>query len=466
MSGETILIVDDEESVRNALAGVMADEGYEVVTTASGKAGFDLLNETHPALALLDIAMPGMDGIETLRRFKEARPEMPVIMITGHGTIETAVKTTKMGAYDFMVKPPELEHLTLVVRHALEESRLREENESLKKRIERRYEIVGESGKIRELKQQIALAGPTNGWVLIHGESGTGKELVARAIHRASKRSTGPFVEVNCAAIPQELIESELFGHERGAFTGATSTKRGKFELADGGTIFLDEIGDMSLPTQAKVLRVLEGQEFQRVGGTRTLKTDVRVVAASNKDLAEEIKKGNFREDLYYRLNVIPLDVPPLRERMDDIPLLVNHFLQEFSLEYGQKPKTIEPEALTLFLRYPWPGNVRELRNIIERLIIMVPGPTLTARDVPPPINRPQAERRTPDEGQLAASADMSSLVRPATLKEARAAFERGFIIQKLRENGGNVSKTADAIGLERSNLHRKIKVLGIELDQ
>ncbi len=460
MSGEIILIVDDEESVRNSLAGVMRDEGYDVVSAVSGKEGIDLLHETQPSLALLDINMPEMDGIETLRRFKEMRPDMPVIMVTGHGTIETAVKTTKMGAYDFIMKPPELEPLLLVVKHGLEESRLRQENESLKRSIERRHEIIGESEKIKTLKQQIALAGPTNGWVLIHGESGTGKELVARAIHRASRRSSGPFVEVNCAAIPQELIESELFGHEKGSFTGATGMKRGKFELAHGGTIFLDEIADMSMATQAKVLRVLEGQEFQRVGGTKTLKADVRVIAASNKTLVDEIKKGAFREDLYYRLNVIPLEVPPLRERVDDIPRLVRHFLQEFSTEYGQKTKTIDDDALDLFVRYQWPGNVRELRNIIERLIIMAPAPVLRVQDVPPPINSSQ-----PDRQASAAPIGGRGWHNHATLKDARAAFERDFIMQKLRENGGNVSRTADAIGVERSNLHRKIKAHGIELE-
>ncbi len=459
MANETILIVDDEESVRKSLADVMRDEGYEVVTAASGKEGVELLRESQPALALLDIAMPEMDGIETLRLFRDMRPDMPVIMITGHGTIETAVKTTKMGAYDFMVKPPELAHLTLVVRHGLEEYRLREENASLRKSIERRFEIVGESGAIKALKQQIVLAGPTNGWVLIHGESGTGKELVARAIHRSSRRASGPFVEVNCAAIPQELIESELFGHEKGSFTGATGAKRGKFEIADGGTIFLDEIADMSLATQAKVLRVLEGQEFQRVGSTRTLRTDVRVIAASNKNLADEIRKGAFREDLYYRLNVIPLEVPPLRERSDDIPRLIRHFLQEFSNEYGQKPKTIEDNALKLFVKYPWPGNVRELRNFIERLIIMVPGPVLTAADVPPPVRSLQREKLQDFGGS-------SVRTHASTLKDARAEFEREFIMQKLKEFNGNVSRTADAICVERSNLHRKIKALGIETEE
>ncbi len=460
MSGETILIVDDEESVRKSLADVMRDEGYEIVTAASGKEGIDLLHEVQPSIALLDIAMPDMDGIETLRRLKELRPDLPVVMITGHGTIETAVKTTKLGAYDFIVKPPELQHLTLVVQHGIEESRLREENESLRKSIERRNEIVGESEKIKALKRQIALAGPTNGWVLIHGESGTGKELVARAIHRASKRACGPFVEVNCAAIPQELIESELFGHEKGSFTGATGMKRGKFELAKGGTIFLDEIADMSMATQAKVLRVLEGQEFQRVGGIKTLKADVRVVAASNKNLADEITRGTFREDLYYRLNVIPLEVPPLREREDDIPRLVSYFLQEFSTEYGQKTKTIDDDALALFVRYRWPGNVRELRNIIERLIIMVPGPTLRSQDVPPPLSSLQQGRLAP-----ALLNGVRADYDHATLKGARAEFEREFIAQKLKQYGGNVSRTADAIGVERSNLHRKIKALGIEID-
>ena len=460
MSSETILIVDDEESVRKSLADVMRDEGYEVVTAASGKEGVDLLHESQPSIALLDIAMPDMDGIETLQRLKEIRPDLPVVMITGHGTIETAVKTTKLGAYDFIVKPPELPHLTLVVQHGIEESRLREENESLRKSIERRNEIVGESEKIKALKRQIALAGPTNGWVLIHGESGTGKELVARAIHRASKRASGPFVEVNCAAMPQELIESELFGHEKGSFTGATGMKRGKFELANGGTIFLDEIADMSMATQAKVLRVLEGQEFQRVGGIKTLKADVRVIAASNKNLADEIRRGAFREDLYYRLNVIPLEVPPLRERAGDIPRLVRYYLQEFSTEYGQKTKTIDDDALALFVQYQWPGNVRELRNIIERLIIMVPGPTLRTRDVPSPLSSLQQERHAPvlSNGGRAGHDH-------ATLKDARAEFEREFIAQKLKECGGNVSRTADAIGVERSNLHRKIKALGIELE-
>ncbi len=460
MAGKTILIVDDEESIRKSLAGILGDEGYEVVAAPSGREGLDVLGEAQPVLALLDIAMPGMDGIETLKRFKEVRPEMQVIMITGHGTIETAVKTTKMGAYDFIEKPLSLERVSLAVKHGLEEYRLREENESLKRSIAKRHEIVGESARIKALRRQIALAGPTNGWVLIHGESGTGKELVARAIHGASKRAAGPFVEVNCAAIPQELIESELFGHERGAFTGATSMKRGKFELADRGTIFLDEIGDMSLATQAKVLRVLEGQEFQRVGGTRTLKTDVRVVAASNKNLEEEIKRGGFREDLYYRLNVVPLEAPPLRARREDIPLLVRHFLREFSNEYGQKAKTIEDAALDLFVQYAWPGNVRELRNFIERLIIMTPGPTITRHEVPPPVNRIAAEQATENGRQ-------ATVPQPdyATLKDARAAFEREFIILKLKEHGGNVSKTADAIGVERSNLHRKIKALGIEAE-
>jgi two-component system nitrogen regulation response regulator NtrX len=451
MASETILIVDDEESIRQSLAGILHDEGYEIASASSGREALDLLSGVQPALALLDIAMPGMDGIETLRRFKETRPEMQVIMITGHGTIDTAVQTTKMGAYDFLQKPLSLERVTLAVKHGLEEFRLRQENETLRKSIDRRYEIVGESAAIRSLKQQISLAGPTNGWVLIHGESGSGKELVARAIHKASRRAGGPFVEVNCAAIPHELIESELFGHEKGSFTGATGMKRGKFEVADQGTIFLDEIADMSLATQAKVLRVLEGQEFQRVGGTKTLRTDVRVIAASNKDLAEEIRKGSFREDLFYRLNVVPLEVPPLRDRKEDIPILAHHFLQEFAAEYGQKPKAIAADALALFVSYPWRGNVRELRNFIERMMIMVSGTSIAAGDVPPPVSRPLVGR--PSAG---------ALLGHGTLKEARAAFEREYIIRKLKENNGNVSKTADEIDVERSNLHRKIKALGI----
>jgi len=461
MPGPTVLIIDDEESIRKTMKGVLADEGYEIATAASGQEGIDLLQEAQPAIVMLDISMePGIDGIETLRRIKEIRPELPIIMITGHGEIETAVRTIKMGAYDFIQKPLALEQVLLSVKHGLDDSKLRDENESLRRSIERRYELVGESAAIEALKYQISRAGPTNGWVLIHGESGSGKELVARAIHRASKRVSGPFVEVNCAAIPQELIESELFGHEKGSFTGATGLKRGKFELSDKGTIFLDEIADMSLATQAKVLRVLEGQEFQRVGGTRTLKVDVRVIAASNKDLAGEIKKGTFREDLFYRLNVIPLEVPPLRERVDDIPRLVRYFLQEFSREYGQKPKIVDDDALALFVRYPWPGNVRELRNIIERLIIMVPGPTIGVSDVPPPLNRAAAAGKS-SEGKGV----VETYLALPTLKEARADFDREYLVRKLRENDGNVSKTADAIGVERSNLHRKIKALDIEIE-
>ncbi len=458
MPRETILIVDDEESIRRSLAGVLTDEGYEVATAASGRIALDVLRESQPDLALLDIAMPEMDGVETLRRLKEMRPELPVVMISGHGTIETAVKTTRMGAYDFIEKPLSLERVSLAVRHGLDAARLREENESLRRRVEKSAEIVGGSAAILALKKQIALAGPSNGWVLVHGESGSGKELVARAVHRASKRARGPFVEVNCAAIPQELIESELFGHERGAFTGATAMKRGKFELADNGTLFLDEIGDMSLATQAKVLRVLESQEFQRVGGTRTLRADVRVIAASNKDLAQEIGRGAFREDLFFRLNVIPLDVPPLRERPDDVPVLVRHFFEEFSREYGQKPKAVDDEALALFQRYRWPGNVRELRNVIERLIIMTPGARITAADVPPPLSS-----GSPARAASGSSGAVPPALEYAALKDARAAFEREFITRKLKEHGGNVSRTADAIGVERSNLHRKMKALGIE---
>ncbi len=460
MPTDTILIVDDEEPIRKTLAGVLRDEGYEVVAAASGREALDLLAAAQPGLALLDIAMPGMDGVETLQRFREQRPEMAVIMVTGHGGIDEAVRTVKLGAYDFLTKPPDTARILLSVRRGLEDHRLRQENERLRRSIERRYEIIGESDAVRSLKRQIALAGPTNGWVLIHGESGSGKELVARAIHRASRRADGPFVEVNCAAIPQELIESELFGHEKGSFTGAVSQKRGRFELADGGTLFLDEIGDMSPATQAKVLRVLEGQEFQRVGGTRTMKVDVRVVAASNKDLAAEIGRGTFREDLFYRLNVLPLEAPPLRERKDDIPLLVRHFLQEFAAEYGQKPRTIEDGALELFLRHPWKGNVRELRNFIERMIIMLPGPAIAAPDVPPPVGGTRPAPPPAGGAALPAAA-----FGQATLREARAAFEREFIRRKLRENNGNISKTADEIGVERSNLHRKIKALKIETE-
>ncbi|OGL20258.1 MAG: Fis family transcriptional regulator [Candidatus Rokubacteria bacterium RIFCSPLOWO2_12_FULL_71_19] len=431
MAGEHILIVDDERAIQKALRGVLEDEGYRVSAVGSGQDAIIRLAEESPELIFLDIWMPGMDGLEALAEIKRLRPEAAVVMISGHATIETAVKATKLGAYDFVEKPLSLEKTLLAAARALEHSRLERENRALREQVERRQEIVGKGPLIEELRRQIATAAPTNGRVLIHGENGSGKELVARAIHALSTRAEGPFVEVNCAAIPEELIESELFGHERGAFTGAVARRRGKFEVADAGTLFLDEIGDMSLKTQAKVLRVLEEQAFERVGGKETLRVDVRVLAASNQDLKERIAQGRFREDLYYRLNVIPIEVPPLRRRKEDIPALVEHFIALFSADNGKRPKTVSVEALAYFLSYDWPGNVRELRNMVERLVIMAPRDVIGPEDLPPPL-RPKETPVGAEEAQ-----------RERTLKEAREAFERAYVLAELRAHDGNVTRTA-----------------------
>jgi two-component system nitrogen regulation response regulator NtrX len=378
MSKEDLLIVDDEPSVRKSLVDTLRDEGYQVSSLGSAEEALSWIQKSPPDLVLLDIWLPGMDGIAALERMKKLMPDLAVVMISGHGSIEAAVRATKLGAYDFIEKPPSQERLTLVVRHALDQARLDKENLQLRQTLQKRYEIIGGSAALADIQQKICSVAPTNGRVLICGESGTGKELVARAIHQQSPRREKPFVEVNCAAIPEDLIESELFGHEKGSFTGATAKRRGKFEIGDGGTIFLDEVGDMSLRTQAKVLRVLEEQRFERVGGVESITVDVRVLAASNKDLEEEIRAGRFREDLYYRLNVVPLNVPPLRERGNDIPLLANHFLREFCAEYGRREKTISASAMEVLKDYHWPGNVRELKNLIERLIIMVSSNTIS----------------------------------------------------------------------------------------
>lgn len=452
-----VWIVDDEESIRSSLDGILQDEGYRTSVAASGEDALGLLREELPDLILLDIWMPGLDGLETLRRIRDFAPEQVVIMMSGHGTIETAVKATKLGAFDFIEKPLSLEKLLVSIQNALKIGQLVEENRSLKAKIAKEYDMVGNSTEISLLKEQIAIAAPTSGWVLITGENGTGKELVARAIHSQSRRREKPFVEVNCAAIPEELIESELFGHERGAFTGATTQRKGKFDLAHEGTLFLDEIGDMSLKTQAKVLRILQERKFERVGGSKTIEVDVRVIAATNKDLEEEIRHGSFREDLYYRLNVLPFHVPPLRERRDDITRLVNHFLDYFCSKEGREIKTITPAALATLQGYSWPGNVRELKNIVERLVIMTPDTIIQETHLPPSMRSKKAQPNEPRGASLAG-------VDASNFKEAKEEFEKEFILQKLEENDWNISRTAEAIDIERSNLHRKIKSFGIEL--
>ena len=448
MAGEHILIVDDEPAIRATLRGVLEDEGYRVTAVGSGADALRLVTDEAPDLTFLDVWMERMDGLETLAEVRRLRPDAIVVMISGHGTIETAVKATRLGAYDFIEKPLSLEKTLLIVARALEHARLERENATLRESFEARAEIIGASEPVRRLREHIATTAPTNGRVLIHGENGSGKELVARAIHAQSARRERPFVEVNCAAIPEELIESELFGHEKGAFTGALARRRGKFELANGGTLFLDEIGDMSLKTQAKVLRALEEQAFERVGGKDTIQVDVRVIAASNRDLEALIRAGRFREDLYYRLNVIPIEVPALRTRKDDITKLVDHFVAVFCAENGKRPKTMSGEALGYFLAYDWPGNVRELRNMVERLVIMAPGDVIGADDLPAPL-RPKDAAATPEGHER-------------SLRDARDHFERAFIIAELRANDWNMTRTAERLGIERSHLYRKIKAYGI----
>lgn len=450
---KNILVIDDEESICQALKGILTDEGYEVLTAGSGEEGLRLVEEELPDLVLLDIWLPGIDGIETLAQIKARNSSIPVIIISGHGTIESAVRSTKLGAFDFIEKPLSLDKVVLTVTHALSMVRLEEENRFLKGKIAHDYELTGVSKSITELKEMIQIIAPTNAWILIMGENGTGKELVARSIHRLSKRSHMPFVEVNCAAIPEELIESELFGHEKGSFTGATQKKRGKFDLANGGTLFLDEVADMSLKAQAKILRILQEKKFERVGGTRYIETDVRVLAATNKDLEKEMEEGRFRQDLYYRLHVIPLVVPPLRERKEDIPYLVEPFLREFSKKEGIPIKQISDEVLTRFMNHNWPGNVRELKNIIERLVIMTPSVIIQEEDVPPIVGKNGGGGAPPD----------SDGNQTDTFRDAKEEFEKHFIIRKLEENEWNISKTAKAIGIERSNLHRKIRSYGLD---
>jgi two-component system, NtrC family, nitrogen regulation response regulator NtrX len=452
---EKVLVVDDEAGVRSSLSGILGDEGYAVETAETGEACLVLLESRRYDLILLDVWLPGIDGLTTLSRIREADPGVPVVLISGHGNIETAVKAVRLGAQDFVEKPLSLEKTLLAVRNALRQRRLEEENRALKQQVEHRWTMVGESELIRALRAQIDRAAPSNGRVLVYGENGTGKEMVARSIHVQSLRAEGPFVEVNCAAIPEDLIESELFGHTRGAFTGALAAKKGKFELADGGTLFLDEIGDMTLKTQAKVLRALQEQRIEPVGGTAQVAVDVRVIAATNKRLEDEIRKGLFREDLYFRLNVIPFYVPPLRERREDIPLLARHFMAEICAEYGRKPKELAPEAVERLVGQPWPGNVRELRNTIERLVIMAPGNRIEAQHIPAPLLDGTVASALAPEAP-ASGGDSPSLA------DAREEFEKSYIWRKYQECGGNMSRTAELLQVERSNLYRKMKGFGL----
>jgi len=449
-----VLIIDDEQSILNALAGILGDEGWEVALAESGEQGLEAIEAQDPDLVLLDVWLPGIDGIETLGRVKARYPDLPVVLMSGHGTIETAVRATKLGAFDFIEKPLNLDKVLLVLDNALKSSRLAQENRYWRERVGRPQNMVGNSAAMGELLEQIRIVAPTRASVLITGENGTGKELVARALHAGSKRAAGPFVEVNCAAIPEELIESELFGHEKGAFTGAAARRKGKFDLANEGTLFLDEIADMSLKTQAKILRVLQEMRYERVGGSRTHEVDVRVIAATNKDLEVEIQEGRFREDLFFRLNVVPFVVPPLRERQSDIALLVEHFIAQYCAEENRAPLTVDPAVFAVLQAYPWPGNVRELKNVTERMVILCRGERLTVADVP------QMIRNAPP---LAATAPASESSEDPDFKEARRAFERSFILHHLQRTGGNVPQTADAIGLDKSSLYKKIKELEIE---
>jgi two-component system nitrogen regulation response regulator NtrX len=450
----TLLVVDDEPQILRAVAGLLQDEGFEVLTALDGETALKMVAAEAPDLVLLDIALPGLDGLEALTELKRQHPLLPVIMVSAYGSVENAVKATRLGAFDFIEKPPNADKILLSVRNALEWARLAEENRRLRQQRAPVKEIIGESAAISRLREKLALVAPTNAAVLIIGENGTGKELVARALHALSRRSHQPLVEVNCAAIPEDLIESELFGHEKGAFTGASSRRRGKFDLAHEGTLFLDEIGDMSLKTQAKILRILEEQRFERVGGGRPIQVDVRVLAATNKNLEEEIAKGRFREDLYHRINVIPLNVPPLRERREDTPLLAAHFLQELSQENGAPAKTFTPAVLEALAAMPWPGNVRELKNFVFRLAILSPFNLVDVADLPL-----AASGQEP-----AADYDfIDPFLQVPSFREARALFEKQFLRRKLSECKGNVSLLAEKIGLERSHLYRKLKAYGLE---
>ena len=445
----SVLIVDDEPSILQSLGGLLTDEGFEVISATNGYEALKIIDAESPDLVLLDIWMPGIDGIETLKEIKKSHPFLPVIIISGHGTIETAVRATKLGAYNFIEKPLSIDKIIVTINNALNFRRLEEENQYLRKKTLEKNSITGNSPATAELKKQISIAAPKDAWILITGENGTGKELIARTIHQLSSRALNPLIDVNCAAIPEELIESELFGHEKGAFANTTTKKRGKFELANGGTLFLDEIGDMSLKTQGKMLRVLQEMKFQRVGGSRTINVDVRIIAASNKNLETEIKNGTFREDLYYRLNVIPITVQSLKNRREDLPLLVKTFIRETANENMGQEKRLTDAAMEALCRYTWPGNVRELKNLVERAMIMVEKEVIDVSDLP------ALEGASSPDGLHGES---NLLFEIETLKDAKKAFEKAFIQSKLMEQDNNVTKTAEAIGVARSYLHKKLK--------
>lgn len=447
----TVLIVDDERGIRETLRGVLEDEGFEVETVESGEACLKIVETENFAAILLDVWLPKIDGLETLKRLREMGNDSAVVMISGHGNIETAVNATKLGAFDFVEKPLSIERTVLTVRNAIRQRELERANRNLAEKLSEEYAMIGDSIAMRALRKQIAIVAPTDGRVLISGESGTGKELVARAIHAQSKRRNAPFVEINSAAIPEDLVESELFGHAKGAFSGAAHAKKGKFEIADGGTLFLDEIGDMSPRVQAKMLRVLEEQRFESIGSNTPVKVDVRVISATNKPLGDLIESGDFRADLFYRLNVIPFQLPPLRERLEDVPLLIEHFNRKFSIDYGKKPKNFTAESIKALRNYDWLGNVRELRNIIERVVIMHEKTKVEAGDLPE-LNR---KKETP-----------AASFRFPSFKEANDAYQREFIQHKLNEADGNVSKAADAMGVDRSHLYRRMKHLGISVEK
>jgi two-component system nitrogen regulation response regulator NtrX len=443
---ESILIVDDERGIRETLSAVLRDEGFNADAVATGEECLKAIARRAYGCVLLDVWLPGINGLETLSQMRESNCAAAVVIISGHGNIETAVRATKLGAFDFIEKPLSIEKTVLTVRNALRQRQLERANEEMSAELKAEYEMVGESVGMRALRKQITVVAPTDGRVLISGESGAGKELVARAIHAQSRRAAAPFIEVNSAAIPEELIESELFGHVKGSFTGATVAKKGKFEIADGATLFLDEVSDMSPNVQAKVLRVLEEQRFEPVGSNTPISVDVRVIAATNKRLDEEIEKGTFRSDLFFRLNVIPFEVPPLRERLEDVPLLVDHFNQRFATAHGKKPKQFDAKAIEAMQRYSWPGNVRELRNTIERVMIMHQHARVGVKDLP----------AFGDEEPPASS------YRFPSFKEASDAYHREFIQRKLDEAGGNVSRAAESMGIDRSHLYRRMRALGL----